>query len=111
MRFQFLPAFLVSLSLFGCGGGDSSSEVTACGDYTIGLDQGAAEEVAAAAEEEAVLLEKQWSGEGRADVIVAGCDNTVVVSETEVQSKEKVLSDIRSGRALAIKLLDSSSAS
>lgn len=111
MRSQFLCVCLISLTLVGCGGGDSSSEVTACGDYTVTLGQEQTEEVAAVAEEESVMLEEEWSGEGRADVVVLGCDNNVVVSETDVQSQAKVLSDIRSGRAHAIKLLDPSSAS
>lgn len=111
MKYQFLYVCLASLTLFGCGGGDSSSKVTACGDYTVTLGQDETEEVAAVAQEESVILEEEWSGEGRADVVVLGCDNNVVVSETDVQSQGKVLSDIRSGRAHTIKLLDPSSTS
>jgi len=109
MKFQFLSvSILAILMLQGCGGGSSSSEsdATACGDYTVSTDAQGAEEIIDAADFEALPVEDLRTGEGKANITILGCDNNVVVTETDVATQEKALSDVRSGRALNVRVRD-----
>ena len=109
MKFQSLFVCILGvIMLQGCGGGDGSSEsnATACGDYTITTDAQGAEEILDAADFGELEVEDLYSGEGKANVTILGCDNNVVVTSTDVATQEKALLDVRSGRAVAVKLFD-----
>jgi len=109
MKFQFLCVSILAITMLqGCGGGDSSSEsdATACGDYTISTDSQGAEEIIDAADFGELEVDNLYSGEGKANVTILGCDNNVVVTSADVATQEKALLDIRSGRAVAVKLFD-----
>jgi hypothetical protein len=109
MKFQFLCVSILAITMLqGCGGGDSSSEsdATACGDYTITTDAQGAEEIIDAADFGELEVKDFRTGQGKADVTILGCDNNVVVTSTDVATQEKALFDVRSGRAVAVKLFD-----